>query len=130
VEKKTEEKTETPLLFTELSSTTTKIEFINLLQENELLNYFNTKYIYNGGGVAVGDINNDGLADIYFSSNIFSNKLYLNKGNFVFEDISAKAGVEASRGFKTGVAMADLNNDGFLDIYVAATIRIRWCGLT
>ena len=118
MEKKTEEKTETPLLFTELSSTTTKIEFINLLQENELLNYFNTKYIYNGGGVAVGDINNDGLADIYFSSNIFSNKLYLSKGNFVFEDISAKAGVEASRGFKTGVAMADLNNDGFLDIYV------------
>lgn len=105
-------------LFTELNSSTTNIDFINLLQENELLNYFNTKYIYNGGGVAVGDINNDGLADIYFSSNIFSNKLYLNKGNFVFEDISAKAGVEASRGFKTGVAMADLNNDGFLDIYV------------
>lgn len=117
-ERKTEVKNTTPPLFTELSSDSTKVDFVNLMQENELLNYFNTKYIYNGGGVAVGDINNDGLADIYFSSNIFSNKLYLNKGNFVFEDISAKAGVEASRGFKTGVAMADLNNDGFLDIYV------------
>ena len=117
-ERKTEIKNTTLPLFTELSSSTTKIDFVNLLQENELLNYFNTKYIYNGSGVAVGDVNNDGLPDVYFSSNIFSNKLYLNKGNFVFEDISVKAGVEASRGFKTGVAMADLNNDGFLDIYV------------
>lgn len=105
-------------LFQLLPSDSTGITFTNLLKENSVVNYFNTKYIYNGGGVAIGDINNDGLSDVYFSSNIFSNELYLNKGNFKFENISRKAGVEASRGFKTGVAMVDLNADGWQDIFV------------
>ncbi len=104
--------------FTLLSSQATGIKFKNVLLENSQINYFDNPYIYNGGGIAVGDINNDGLPDLYFVSNIFSNKLYLNKGNLSFEDISVKAGVEASRGFKTGVAMIDLNHDGWLDIYV------------
>jgi hypothetical protein len=112
------ESTKKPPLFTLLSSTETGVEFQNILQENPQISYFDNPYVYNGGGVAVGDINNDGLPDLYFVSNIFSNKLYLNKGNFKFEDISVSAGIEASRGFKTGVAMVDLNNDGWLDIYV------------
>ena len=104
--------------FTLLTAAETGVKFQNILQENAQISYFDNPYIYNGGGVAVGDINNDGLPDLYFVSNIFSNKLYLNKGNLTFEDISVKAGVEASRGFKTGVAMVDMNADGWLDIYV------------
>jgi enediyne biosynthesis protein E4 len=105
-------------LFTLLTANETGVKFKNILQENPQISYFDNPYIYNGGGVAVGDINNDGLPDLYFVSNIFSNKLYLNKGNLKFEDISVGAGIEASRGFKTGVAMVDLNHDGWLDIYV------------
>lgn len=97
------------------------IRFMNTIKENPVINYHNTKYIYNGAGVAIGDINNDGLPDIYFSSNIYSNKLYLNKGNLQFEDISRSADVESSRGFKSGVAMVDLNGDGWLDIFVCRT---------
>lgn len=107
-----------PARFTLMPASQTGVKFKNILQENAQISYFDNPYIYNGGGVAVGDINNDGLPDLYFVSNLFSNKLYLNKGNLTFEDISAKAGVEASRGFKTGVAMVDVNADGWLDIYV------------
>src|SRR5688572_23443981 len=105
-------------LFTVLSSTTTGISFRNILVENEKLFYYQYESLYNGGGVAVGDVNNDGLQDIYFSSNIGSNKLYLNTGNLQFRDITDQAGVAAMGGFKTGVNMIDINNDNYLDIIV------------
>ncbi len=104
--------------FSKLSSRKTNIEFENTLVETMDLNIFTYDYIYNGGGVAVGDINNDGLVDIYFSGNTVENKLYLNKGEFEFEDITVKAGVAGHDGWKTGVTMADVNGDGLLDIYV------------
>ena len=111
--KKTEQK-----LFEEQLAETTGIDFENKViqdQENHVLNY---PYYFNGGGVAVGDINNDGLEDVYFSGNSVPNRLYLNKGNFQFEDITEKAGVKAAEGWKTGVLMADVNQDGWMDMYV------------
>ncbi|WP_426484947.1 VCBS repeat-containing protein [Flavobacterium sp. 2] len=104
-------------IFTTLDRSDTGIEFSNNLKENDSLNYFTYNYIYLGGGVATGDINNDGLVDIYFTGNQVSNKLYLNKGNLKFEDITEKAGVGGDSRWYTGVTMADVNGDGFLDIY-------------
>ena len=105
-------------VFTSIPQSHSKIDFKNTVEENLYFNFLNFSYIYNGGGVAVGDINNDGLEDIYFTSNQNSNKLYLNKGNFVFEDITESARVEDDKGWSTGVTMVDINNDGWLDIYV------------
>ena len=104
--------------FTKLAFGRTGIDFGNKITDSDTLNILDYLYFYNGGGVAIGDINNDGLPDIYFSSNQGSNKLYLNKGNFRFEDITEKAGVQGSGNWKTGVTMADVNGDGWLDIYV------------
>ncbi|WP_431242181.1 FG-GAP repeat domain-containing protein [Flavobacterium sp. P21] len=104
-------------IFTTLDRSDTGIDFSNNLKENDSLNYFTYNYIYLGGGVATGDINNDGLVDIYFTGNQVSNKLYLNKGNLKFEDITEKAGVGGDSRWYTGVTMADVNGDGFLDIY-------------
>jgi len=104
--------------FSILSSAKSGITFSNNIVENETKNYFNFEYIYNGGGVAIGDINNDGLDDIYFSGNEVENKLYLNKGEMKFEDITTTAGVAVPQGWKTGVNMVDINQDGYLDIYV------------
>lgn len=106
-------------LFEKLPSSATKIAFKNDIPEKPDFNIINYLYYYNGAGVSVGDINNDGLQDLYFSSNLGENKLYLNKGNFQFQDITNRAGVAfRNANWKTGVTMADVNGDGFLDIYV------------
>ena len=105
-------------LFSLIPSTSSSIDFANKLTEDEDFNIIEYLYFYNGGGVAIGDINNDGLADVYFSSNQGSNKLYLNKGDFRFEEITIKAGVAGSGNWKTGITMADVNADGLLDIYL------------
>ncbi|WP_111682393.1 VCBS repeat-containing protein [Winogradskyella tangerina] len=105
-------------LFTSIPESHSNIDFRNTIEETPEFNFLNYSYIYNGGGVAVGDINNDGLDDLYFTSNQQSNKLYLNKGNFQFEDITDSAGVSDQEGWSTGVTMIDINNDGWLDIYV------------
>src|SRR6478672_4983647 len=96
----------------------TGIDFTNEVRDGENFNILTYRNFYNGGGVAIGDINNDSLPDIYFTSNQNKNKLYLNKGNFVFEDITDKAGVGGTMAWSTGVTMADVNGDGLLDIYV------------
>jgi enediyne biosynthesis protein E4 len=105
-------------LFTKLEASQTGIDFKNEVKNSPEMNVFKYRNFYNGGGVAIGDINNDGLSDVYFTSNQGKNKLYLNKGNFKFEDISAKAGVEGTKAWSTGVVMVDINADGLLDIYV------------
>ncbi len=94
------------------------IDFNNKVVDSKLENSFLFRNFYNGGGVAVGDINNDGLADILFTSNMGSNKLYLNKGDFKFEDITDKAGFKQDSMWSTGVVFVDINNDGWLDIYI------------
>ncbi|MFT3933415.1 MAG: VCBS repeat-containing protein [Chitinophagaceae bacterium] len=96
----------------------TGIDFNNKVVDQQLDNSFLFRNFYNGGGVAIGDINNDGLADIFLTSNMGENKLYLNKGNFKFEDISAKAGLKQDNMWSTGVVFVDINNDGWQDIYV------------
>lgn len=106
-----------PPLFDEIPASSSGVEFSNALTEDEEFNLIEYLYFYNGGGVALGDINNDGLVDIYLSANQQENKLYLNKGNWIFEDITEKAGVASSGAWKTGVTMADVNGDGLLDIY-------------
>ena len=105
-------------LFSSLSPAQTGISFENTLPETPDLNIITYEYYYNGGGVGAGDFNNDGLPDLYFTSNVGSNKLYLNKGGFQFEDITKKSGTEGVKGWKTGVSVADVNGDGWLDIYV------------
>ena len=116
---KVEVANEAPTLFSLLPSAQTGIHFINSVQNQKNFNIFKYRNFYNGGGVAIGDINNDGLADIYLTGNMVSNKLYLNKGNLTFEDISATAGVEGNKPWSTGVVFVDINQDGLLDIYVS-----------
>ena len=106
-------------LFTNLSPQETGVTFINKIVNQKNFNIFKYRNFYNGGGVALGDINNDGLVDIYFTANMEENRLYLNQGNFTFKDITAEAGVAGQKPWSTGVAMADINNDGLLDIYVS-----------
>jgi hypothetical protein len=104
-------------LFTLLKPEATGITFSNTITETDSFNVLSYGYIYNGGGVAVGDVNNDGLQDIYFSGNMVSSKLYLNKGNFQFEDITASSGTTTQL-WANGVTMVDINQDGLLDLYV------------
>ncbi|MDD5152305.1 MAG: VCBS repeat-containing protein, partial [Flavobacterium sp.] len=106
-------------LFTKLDASETGIDFQNEVKNGKDMNIFKYRNFYNGGGVAIGDINNDGLADIFFTSNLGDNKLYLNKGNFKFEDISKKAGIDLQKSWSTGINMVDINGDGLLDIYVS-----------
>jgi len=106
-------------LFSRMSSHQTGIEFTNVLRETEDFNVMKYGYFYNGGGVAVGDINNDNLPDIYLSGNLVASKLYINLGNWQFKDVTEEAGVAAAGLWNTGVSMADVNGDGWLDIYVS-----------
>lgn len=106
-------------LFEELSSEKTGVTFNNTISDNDSFNILTYEYIYNGGGVAIADFNQDGLQDLFFSGNQVENKLYLNKGDWKFEDITAQAGVGGKERWKSGVAITDLNYDGRMDIYVA-----------
>ena len=108
-------------LFKLLPSSQTGVTFKNSIFENDKLNILNEAYIYNGGGVGIGDFNNDGLADVYLAGNMVPNKLYLNKGSLKFQDITATAGTGGNGGWYTGVSVVDINADGWLDIYVSAT---------
>tara|TARA_R110000868_G_scaffold79514_3_gene226255 strand:- start:8588 stop:11899 length:3312 start_codon:yes stop_codon:yes gene_type:complete len=107
--------------FVEIKDSESGILFTNTIVENDTFNYFKFPYMYMGGGVAIGDINNDGLSDLFLTGNMVSNKLYLNKGDMQFDDITAKAGVTGDGKWNTGVTMTDINNDGFLDIYVCVS---------
>ncbi|MGB4397945.1 MAG: VCBS repeat-containing protein [Daejeonella sp.] len=117
--KKQSDPAEKPL-FNIVDSSQSQINFSNKLKEDDDFNIVSYLYYYNGGGVASGDLNNDGLPDLYFVSNQGKNKLYQNLGNFKFKDISSDAGVEGFADWQNGVTMADVNGDGWLDIYVCA----------
>ena len=107
-----------PTLFTLQNNADIGINFINELNDQGRTNVFVFRNYYNGGGVAIGDLNNDGLNDVFMTSNLGSNKLYINKGNWKFDDVTEKAGVKGTKYWSTGATMVDINGDGWLDIYV------------
>lgn len=115
-------KEETDTLFKLVPHESSSVTFSNEIIENDTLNIIDMEYVYNGGGVGIGDFNNDGLQDIYFTGNVVDNKLYLNQGDLKFKDVTKTAGVEGANRWSSGVAVVDINNDGWLDIYVGATI--------
>ena len=115
-----------PTLFQLQDATITGIKFTNTVHNTPDFNIFSYRNFYNGGGVACGDVNNDGLADVFFTSNQGANKLYLNQGNFTFKDISAAAGIEEIGKWNTGVVMVDINADGWLDMYVCNAGYDKW----
>src|SRR5690606_16115892 len=109
---------EKPTMFSDLSPEQTGITFRNDLVETNERNVLSYIYFYNGGGVAAGDLNNDGLADLVFTGNQKGNKVYINKGNFKFDDITEVTGLHDQKGWSTGVVLVDINNDGWNDIYI------------
>ncbi|MFD1095671.1 VCBS repeat-containing protein [Salegentibacter chungangensis] len=120
-----EDEEHTSYLFERLKPEKTGVDFQNRLTETDSMNILDYLYFYNGGGVAIGDINNDDLPDIFFTANQESNRLYLNKGGLKFEDISDKAGIAGKADWSNGVTMADVNADGFLDIYMLAVSGVQ-----
>ncbi|MEO8794628.1 MAG: CRTAC1 family protein, partial [Daejeonella sp.] len=111
-----------PKLLEKINSSSSGLDFKNTITENDSINPLDMVNIYNGGGVGVGDFNNDGLQDLYFTGNMVANKLYLNKGDLTFEDITQVSGTDGKGKWNRGVSVVDINNDGWLDIYVCATI--------
>ncbi|MHA4806799.1 VCBS repeat-containing protein [Flavitalea flava] len=109
-------------LFEKISSSHSGITFNNKITENDSVNPLDVVNVYNGGGVGIGDFNNDGLSDIYFGGNMVPGRLYLNRGDFKFEDITEKAGVEGLGRWERGISVIDINNDGLMDIYICNTI--------
>lgn len=111
-----------PQLFRQIRAEQSGIQFSNIVKESPELNILNYEYMYNGGGVGIGDFNHDSLPDIYFTGNLVTNKLYLNKGNLQFEDITETAGVNGNGKWCKGVSIVDINQDGWDDIYVCAAV--------
>ena len=111
-------------LFSRLDEGETGIDFRNILEESDEMNVLKYSYFYNGGGVAIGDINNDGLQDILFTGNMVKNRLFLNKGDFKFEDITQSSGIADKQGWCTGATMVDINGDGKLDIYISRSADV------
>src|SRR5687767_4173805 len=109
--------------FKKISSGHSGIQFNNEIKETDSINIIDFSNVYNGGGVGIADFNNDGLQDIYFTGNVVENKLYLNKGDFKFNDVTKESGTEGEGKWSRGVAIVDINSDKRPDIYVSATIN-------